>query len=56
LLKEAEKLEQFLSEPSTRPGRSVTTVLGDLRNLRSGAAVLRDQANQLVEGEAQLVS
>jgi hypothetical protein len=54
LLKEAEKLEQLLSDPPPRPGRSVATVLGDLRNLRSGAAVLRDRAGRLVEGEVQL--
>ncbi|OCC12505.1 caspase, EACC1-associated type [Streptomyces sp. PTY087I2] len=54
LVKEAEKLEQLLSAPPAQPARSSATVAGQLRNLRSRAAALRDQAARQVEGEVRL--
>ncbi|MEU5000433.1 AAA domain-containing protein [Streptomyces sp. NPDC021622] len=54
LVKEAEKLEQLLSTPPAQPGRGSATVAGELRNLRSRAAALRDQAARQVEGEVRL--
>ncbi|MGW1993120.1 caspase, EACC1-associated type [Embleya sp. NPDC001921] len=54
LIKEAEKLEQLLSDPPPRANRSSATVAGELRNLRSGAVSLRDQAGRQVEGEMLL--
>ncbi|MFJ6392795.1 AAA domain-containing protein [Streptomyces sp. NPDC091972] len=54
LVKEAEKLEQLLSAPPAQPRRSSATVAGELRNLRSRAAALRDQAGRQVAGEVRL--
>ncbi|MFD8333217.1 AAA domain-containing protein [Streptomyces solisilvae] len=54
LVKEADKLEQLLAAAPDQPRRGSATVAGELRNLRSRAAVLRDQAECQVEGEVRL--
>nr|WP_202447703.1 AAA domain-containing protein [Streptomyces sp. SID5468] len=54
LVKEAGKLEELLSAPPPRLGRSPATVAGELRNLGSHADALRDQAGRCVEGEVRL--